>query len=349
MYDSNVGKTMAIVRKAPAVAFLSILGITLNSCMRQPSDIILADIGPEKMTVGEYERQLVKNNGGWEAAKNLPLAEKEKFLNLLVKFRLKLLDAYKHNLNTDPDVVREMKEYRTTLAASFFLDKELVEPGLRRMYERQKEEIRASHILIGLPPNPTPLDTLGGWQKAVDIIKRAKAGEDFARLSHQFSEDYAARQKGGDLYYFSSGLMVPPFEDACYRLWPGQISPEPVRTQFGYHAIKVTDRKPSRGKIRASHIMIRFQSANPAPEDTLRAFDQTKTLHDSLLAGMDFAELAKRHSQDIGSAAVGGDLGFFERRRAIQDFDEVAFSLPVGRISGIVRTPYGYHLIKVTG
>jgi peptidyl-prolyl cis-trans isomerase SurA len=339
---------MRTVQLTGALALLGILGFLFNGCTKQAGDTILADIGPEKMTVADFERQFSKNNGGWEAAKGQPMAEKEKFLDLLVKFRLKLLDAYQHGLDKDPEVVGEMQEYKSSLATSFFLDKRIVSPGLRLMYERRKEEVRASNLTFALPPNPTPKDTLAAWQKASEALKEAKAGEDFSRLVRQFSEDYPSRQKGGDLYYFTSGVMVAPFEDACFQLRPGEIYPVPVRTQFGYHVIKLTERKPSRGQIRASHIMIRFDKQPPMPQDTLKAYNEIRGVQDSLRAGRGFAELARRHSQDAGSATAGGDLGFFERRRAVQPFDEVAFSLRVGEVSGIVRTEYGYHLIKVT-
>jgi peptidyl-prolyl cis-trans isomerase SurA len=94
--------------------------------------------------------------------------------------------------------------------------------------------------------------------------------------------------------------------------------------------------------------MIRFGSQSPSPEDTLKAYKAIKGVQDSLRAGGDFGELAKHHSQDARSAATGGDLGLLKRRQVSQPFDEAAFSLPVGKVSGIVRTPYGYHLIKVT-
>jgi peptidyl-prolyl cis-trans isomerase SurA len=333
-----------------AFTFVFTLGLTvaLSGCSKQAADLVLAEVGPEKLTIAEYERQLLRNHADWEAAKKLPVPEKERFLDLLIKYRLKLLDAYRQHIDKDPEVLKEMAEYKVSLAASLLLDKLVVKPGLRRTYERLKEEIRASHILISVPQNASPADTLGAWQKASDLLKRAQAGEDFGRLAAQYSEDYSTRQTGGDVYYFTTGYMVPPFEDACYQLQPGQISPALVRTQYGYHIVKVTDRKPSRGKIRASHILIRFGSTNPTPEDTLKAYAQVRALLDSLHVGANFADLARDYSEDVGSAVFGGDLGFFERRRAVQQFDEVAFSLPVGQVSDIVRTQYGYHLIMVT-
>jgi len=339
---------MRTVQSTRVLALLGMLGLLFNACTKQASDIIVADIGPEKLTVADFEHQFSANNGGWEVAKGLPIAEKERFLDLLVKFRLKLLDAYQHGLDKDPEVVGEMQEYKSSLATSFFLDKRIVLPGVRLLYERRKEEVRASNIMFALPPNPTPGDTLSAWQKASEALKEAKAGGDFSILVRDFSEDYPRRENGGDLYYFTSGLMVAPFEDACFQLRPGEIYPVPLRTQFGYHVIKLTDRKPNRGQIRASHILIRFDKQPPMPQDTVKAYNEIRQLQDSLRAGMGFAEIARRHSQDPGSAKAGGDLGFFERRRAVQQFDEAAFSLRVGEVSGIVRTEYGYHLIKVT-
>jgi peptidyl-prolyl cis-trans isomerase SurA len=140
--------------------------------------------------------------------------------------------------------------------------------------------------------------------------------------------------------------MVAPFEDAVYAMKKGDVTNTPVRTQYGLHIIRVTDRKPSVGQIQAAHIMVRFDRPDPAPEDTLAALAKARTLHDSLRAGADFAELAKRHSGDPGSASMGGDLGVFSRRRWIQEFDEVAFTLAAGQVSDVVRTRYGYHLIK---
>ena len=150
----------------------------------------------------------------------------------------------------------------------------------------------------------------------------------------------------GDLYYFTAGQLVTPFEDAAFSMKIGEVSSVPVRTQYGLHIIKIVDRKRSPGEVHASHIMIRFQNQNPSPQDTAQAFAKIKALKDSLAAGEDFASLAKSHSEDPGSAGRGGDLGYFSRRRWVQPFEEVAMNLTPGQVSGIVRTPYGYHLIK---
>ncbi|MBS4028034.1 MAG: peptidylprolyl isomerase, partial [Ignavibacteriales bacterium] len=165
----------------------------------------------------------------------------------------------------------------------------------------------------------------------------------------EFTEDPAGKNNGGDLYYFTTGQMVTPFEDACYSLKKGEITKEPIHSVFGYHIIQVTDRKKAIGSVRVSHIMARFNSANPAPDDTMQAWKKISAMYDSAKQKrVNFATLAKRHSDDAGSAANGGDVGFFTRRRWVQAFDEAAFQLNVGQLSNIIRTPYGYHILKCT-
>jgi peptidyl-prolyl cis-trans isomerase C len=107
---------------------------------------------------------------------------------------------------------------------------------------KQDEMVRASHILLMVDAKA---DEAAKKQKRAEIekiLKRARAGEDFAKLAKAHSQDGSAAQ-GGDLNFFPRGRMVPPFEQAAFALKPGEISGV-VTTQFGYHIIKVTDRRP---------------------------------------------------------------------------------------------------------
>jgi peptidyl-prolyl cis-trans isomerase SurA len=130
-----------------------------------------------------------------------------------------------------------------------------------------------------------------------------------------------------------------------YALQKGQITDAPVRTTFGYHVIRMLDREPTR-LLKARHIMIRFQKANPDSADTAAARVRIEGALDSLKKGWDFAKLAMKVSEDPGSAPQGGELGWFERRRWVLPFDESVFKLHAGETSGIVRTPFGYHIIR---
>jgi peptidyl-prolyl cis-trans isomerase C len=108
----------------------------------------------------------------------------------------------------------------------------------------EEEQVHARHILMKVPQDTSAADEDKLKKKASDVLKRAKKGEDFAALAKQFSED-GSRESGGDLGFFARGRMVGPFEEAAFALKPGQIS-DLVRTQFGYHIIKVEERKPGR-------------------------------------------------------------------------------------------------------
>ena len=336
-----------------SIAFSCLTGIAgiffLAGCSPKHSDIVVARIGDSTITMAEYENLYVKSNGSRDVGMKATMDEREKFLDLMTKFRLKLADAYRRGLDKSPEVLNEIDQYKGSLTAAYLTDREVTTPGIRNMYERRKTEYRASHILISLSNEASAEDSVAAYAKAYEVIGRLKAGEDFGKLAEEYSQDPSAKQNKGDLYYFSAGQMVPPFEDAVFTMQPGQFTTTPVRTQFGLHIIKLVDKKPAPGEIQCSHIMIRFPSQDPSPEDTLEAYGKIKAIQDSLVMGLDFAELAKRNSGDPGSASKGGDLGWFSRRRWIQSFDEVAFRMKPGEVSGIVRTVYGYHLIKCYG
>lgn len=323
-----------------------LIALTIAGCSPKASEAVVASVGDQDITIPEYERMFVKSNGSREAGEKASLEEREKFLDLMVNYRLKLADAYRDGMDKRPEVMGELQQYKGSLAESFLTDREVVQPGMKDFYARRREEIRASHILLELSPTASPADSAEAYAKAFEVIAQAKAGTAFSTLATQLSKDPSASRNGGDLYYFTAGQMVPAFENAAYALKTGEMSSVPVRTQFGLHVIKVTDRRPAPGEVHSSHIMIRFTSQNPSPQDTAAAYAKIRAIRDSLVAGVDFAALATRNSEDPGSAPRGGDLGWFTRRRWILPFDEVAMAMKPGEVSDIVRTVYGYHIIK---
>jgi peptidyl-prolyl cis-trans isomerase SurA len=309
--------------------------------------VAVATIGGDNVTLDEFNAMFSKNNGGIEAAQKASLEDKEKFLDLYLKFKLKVRQAYDRGYQNDSDSRVELQEYRKNLAVTYLIESEINGPALRRMYERRLLEIRASHILIQLHANSTPADTLRAYTTAVKIIDSLKAGRPFEELVVNNSQDPSASYNKGDLYYFTSGAMVPEFEEAVFSVDPGTFVPYPVRTQFGYHIIKVTERHSNPGSIHVSHIMKRL-SPESGRDDSMRTMIDLQNALDSLKHGGKFADLAKSISDDKFSAERGGDLGFITRRRTVQEFDNAAFKLKVGEVSGIVKTQYGLHLIQIS-
>ena len=144
--------------------------------------------------------------------------------------------------------------------------------------------------------------------------------------------------------YISAGRFPYKFEEAAYALQPGEIS-DIVESPVGYHLIKCDGRRPARGTVRVSHILILDQ--NGTPEESAARKARIDSIYDVVKANPGkFEEMAMRYSDDKGSARQGGILQWFGSGMMVQEFDSVAFALPVGEISEPVRTAYGWHIIN---
>jgi len=310
----------------------------------------VAKVGKEIITLDEFEKSFAKNNGGYAKAKSKSLEDRKNYLDLLVKFKLKVLEARAQKLDKDPNIQKEINDYYTTLALSYLKKREVVDPGIRQLYDRRKEEIRAKHILIEIPGGAhggSSVDTSMAYKRAKSAIEKLNAGAPWDSVALEFSDDPSVIFNRGDLYYFTAGMMVPEFEDACYSMKVGERTKEPVRTKFGYHIIEVIDRRPRVEMVRISHIGKKVDR-KATPEDTLNLYNEMKAVLDSLKQGYDFAELAKRHSDDKFSNERNGDAGYYGRGQAYREIDQFMFNAKVGDISDIIRTRWGYHIVKVT-
>jgi peptidyl-prolyl cis-trans isomerase D len=205
-------------------------------------------------------------------------------------------------------------------------------------------QVRASHVLV-------PVAQTGGSEaeekargKVADVIRRAKAGEDFGKLAGESSEDPGSKSKGGDLGWVSKGEMVPQFEEALFRLKKGEITAEPVRTPFGYHAIKVVDvREESRKPLREVAPLIRDRLAGEAADKAARA--RAEELRSQLQAAADFMAEGKR----LDLTPVETTIAKVDRPLMLGGRDaleEAAFSLAVGGVSAPVKTPAGWVVLK---
>jgi peptidyl-prolyl cis-trans isomerase SurA len=312
----------------------------------QQNNSVVAKIGDYKLTLGEYERQYIRNNGGEAAASASGLENRQEFLDLLVKYRLKVLEAHEKGYDKDPEIQRELSEYRNSLAIPYLMERALIDPKIEELYKQRLVEMRASHILLRIPVDSLGvLDTSSAYKKAMDVIHQANAGVPFDSLARQYSDDKGTAQNGGDLMWFSAGMTVPAFDMAVYAMKVGEVSTVPIRTMFGYHVVKLTDRQPVRGEIKVSHILVRLPEDTPT--DTAAAFARISGILDSLKNGEDFSAIARRSSEDPGTAPNGGDLGWVSRRKFVPEFEAAAYQLKPNQTSGIVRTQFGYHIIKV--
>jgi peptidyl-prolyl cis-trans isomerase SurA len=322
---------------------LIITSFLLSSCAPKHSDIVVAKYGDDKVTLGEFEQVYAKNVGGVEVAKKDSLKRIKDFLDLYVNFKMKLKDAELRGYKKNSALDAELKEYKEKVGSSYLIEKEVVDPGLKDLYEKRKYELRVSHLMI----RPDTISDEKAKQLTASLIDSIKHGKKFEDLVKKYSADVYSKNDGGDIYYITAGMIIPEFEDAAYNTKAGEIYPEPVKTRFGYHIIKVTEKKERVPQIRASHILIDFKN-DSSKVDSAAALAKITDIKKQLDNGAKFDSLAKIYSKDPGSKVEGGDLGFFERRQMVKEFDEAAFNLKVGQVSNIVKTSFGYHLIKLT-
>ncbi len=269
------------------------------------------------------------------------------YLDLFIGYKLKVNKANKLGLQDNKKYQGELKSYRTQLAKNYLTDSKVTTELIEEAYNRSLKEIKASHILFMADENAAPADTLKAYNKALAVYKRASAGEDFAKLAAETSEDPSAKENQGDLGYFTVFRMVYPFESAAYNTPKGQVS-KPVRTRFGYHVIKVTDERQNRGEVTVAHIMIMKPKADNAAE-AAKAKTKVNDIYKKLKQGEDFSALAKQFSEDKSSSDAGGVLNSFSSGELTsQEFEDTSFALTTpGQISAPVESQFGYHIIKL--
>jgi peptidyl-prolyl cis-trans isomerase SurA len=305
-------------------------------------DKILMTIHDREITVDEFERIYHKNN----SSTSLEPQTVQEYLDLFINFKLKVIEAEELGLDTTESFIKEFEGYKKQLAKPYLSDEKEVDALVREAFERAQTEINASHILIRASAEAAPEDTLRAYHKAMEIRNRILAGEDFETVAKATSDDPSAKTNGGNLGWFTVFRMVYPFESGAYNTPKGKVS-KPVRTRFGYHLIKVNDTRPARGQVRVAHIMI-MTPKGTSEEQKEEARRRIYNLYDSIQAGVDFASLARRYSEDRGSASSGGELPWFGTGRMVAPFEEASFALAyVGDISEPVQTSFGWHIIKL--
>lgn len=306
---------------------------------------IVAHWTADTLSLIEFENAFAQSDGILADTASNALERRQDFLNRYVNFKLKVLAAREAGYAEDSSYQAEVESYRDQLAGPYFTDKEIFDDIVRDIYVKQAEEIRVRHILF----RPQGRDTTRVYARAVAIRDSIAAGLlDFEVAARKYSGDPSVETNGGDIGYITGGRTILAFEELTYNTPVGEVG-GPVRTAFGYHVIEVLDRRPTVGEIEARHILVSLDP-NPAPADTLAAYETIQDLRRRVEAGEDFAELAREYSDDSGSGANGGDLGSFGMGRMVPPFEAAAFALiDVGDLAGPVRTRFGYHLIQLTG
>jgi peptidyl-prolyl cis-trans isomerase D len=208
----------------------------------------------------------------------------------------------------------------------------------------EPKRLHVAHVLVRVPPVGGSDAENAAKAKIEDVIKRARAGEDFAKLAREVSEDKASAVQGGDLGLVGPGELVAPFEQAAFALKKGEIS-APVRTPFGYHAIRVLDVREG-GKQPLKEVAPKIKETLIAQKSERAAASKADEVKAALVGAKDFAAEAKRLGLEPREVSFGRGDALGEAGRDPQ-LDESIFAIAVGGVSAPLKTAGGYAVVKV--
>ena len=269
------------------------------------------------------------------------------YLDLYSVFKMKVHEAELQHIDTVPSVSHELDNYRHQLAKTYLTDDKVSSELVHEAYDRSKEEVHVQHIMIACPPTMTPADTLKAYNKADSIYNLlTKSNADFAELAKGTSDDRGSKERGGDIGWMTSMQTLYAIENAVYSTPVGKIS-KPFRTQFGYHIIKVIDKRPAMGEVKVAQILISVpQSRGEAGKTAGRL--RADSVYAQLKAGASFDDMVKKYSEDKFTKDNNGVMQPFGPGRMVPAFENAAFGLKQpGDFTQPVESDYGFHIIKL--
>ena len=311
--------------------FFIVLSLFINFSFAQLENNILFKVNDSLVYVDEFNR--VYN-------KNIDLIDEnnqkdfESYLELFINYKLKLAEAYDLGLQNDPKYKSELNKYVKQLQNTYLTDRETEDKFLREAYERTKYEVNVSHVLIRIDENDN--DTIDVYNK-LNNLRGPFLNSSINDFKNNHIEDKELIVE--NLGYFSAFKMIYKFENMAYKTPVGEVS-LPFRSRFGFHILKVNDKRSSLGEVTVGHIMTYKNKPN--------AYERITNILDSLNNGISFEYLAKKYSDDKNSSFKGGRLNPFSSGQINSiPFENAAFELgKKNNISKPIETKYGWHIIK---
>lgn len=329
---------------------------TKQGSSKNVDDAVVLEVGREKYTVQQIADAYKKNaNRGGKSFYELPLDSAQQFLNLYANYRLKVQEALEQGLDKKPEVAEELRSNRIQLAippapaSGYLIERKVVDPAIEKIFKRREDEVKMQVIFSSMRAND-PADTLRAYRRSIAMLELLKRGTDFRTLAVDSSNDQTSRANGGVAGYITAGTLFHSLEDAAYSTTPGQLYPQVIRVPSGYVILKVLDRSP-RYKVHAAHIL--FAATGDSTDSS--AYRHAVAALQRIRNGEDFGKVARELSDDKTSGENGGEfltyytrsLGFESRPgKLVPEFEETLFKLKDGEVSDIVKTQFGYHIIK---
>lgn len=303
------------------------------------TDPVLMTINGKDVKLSEFEYLYNKNNQQQIEKESL-----EDYVDRFVIYKLKVADAEAAGYDTLPAFKKEFEGYRDDFVKPFLEDTTVKNRLVDEAYDRMTKNVKIDHIML---PLGTTYEESQKQRALADSIRQcALNGEDWEELVEKYSVDPSKANNHGHYGFVTANMFPYAFEYAAFNTPVGQIS-EPVKTNYGYHLIRVNAIEPDAGMLHVRHILLLFpRNCTDSAKAAIKV--RIDSIYEAVTApGADFAEIAKKVSQDPGTRNRGGDLvNFFGRGQMVPQFEEVSYSLKDGEISKPFETRFGYHIVQ---
>ncbi|WP_397362316.1 peptidylprolyl isomerase [Olleya sp. R77988] len=316
---------------------LTLVVLLLSSVLvKAQNKTVLFTVNDDPVYTSEFKRVYNKN---LELVKDDSQKDIDNYLDLFVKYKLKIAEAKSLGLDKKPSYLREFGNYKNQLAKNYLNDNKVTGQLIEEAYTRMQTEVDANHILVRIDENASPKDSVLAFQEIQKLRDRViKEGFEAVKKDIHNGRTLFAEELG----YFTAFKMVYPFENAAFNTSVGEWS-QPFRTQFGYHVVLVKDKRVNRGDVTVAHIMLTDNKLEQTAEERINE------IYKRVKQGEDFSALAKQFSDDKSSSSKGGKLNAFSAGQlSSKTFEEQAFGLEkVNDVTKPFKSEFGYHIIKL--
>ena len=301
----------------------------------------LVKYGKYNISREEFISAFRKNN-----LKSRPTAKSyREYLDLYIRYRLKVQAALDLKLDTLPGQVSELQNFKSQIADQYTNDESSLNSMAEEAFLRSQHDIRISYLFVACPKNTIPADTLKAWQKIHEASNALKANKDFGETALLYSSDPFVKNNLGDIGFITVFDLPYAMESVAYHTPVGKYSPV-FRTDGGYMILKNTAERKGAGRIHVAQILLIFPY-QPKETDKAETKRRADSIYHAIQAGAAFGELARRFSGDNLSYQLGGVIPEFGIGKYESGFEEAAFGLKKdGDVSLPFESDFGYHIVK---
>ncbi|MBS1758875.1 MAG: peptidylprolyl isomerase [Bacteroidetes bacterium] len=298
--------------------------------------------GTHKASAADFLKAYNKSN-------STPAADRAKsikdYLDLYIKSRLKIQEAYDRHYDTLPQIKQEVENLRIQISENYMTEPEFSDRLVKEAFSRKQKDIHVAHIFISFKNANNIVDTIAALHKRDEVLQALQKGTDFAKVAEQYSDDPSVKNNKGDIGYITVFTLPYEFETTIYNTPVGKYSAT-IRSKEGYHIFKNIDERNALGKMKAQQILFAFP---PGADDVAKKkIKQTAdSVYKRIIAGESFSRMATTFSNDYISAAAGGEMPDISVGQYDPIFEKQVWALTKdGAVSKPFLTNYGWHIVK---